>query len=261
MSDDLEAKLHDWLEKSGRALELRVARALQRHERIAHVNQARSYLDVVSEQQREGDVLGVFRWRNPRISGTLQLAIECKSGQDHPWVAFYQRDHIYEPTLMPSGAWPPQQFEAFRKAWCSKQGLAGGMIATHIVSAFSGAKNHAQDAVRQAVSFARAEGKNPRRYYDDPPGIDPATVVVPVVVTQAPLFTCELLPSGDLKVDPVEHLAAWCYYSNRGDRVTVYVRSEKALEPLVDEAGDALVTATEVLSGRHSRSNSTATSE
>lgn len=86
---DLPDRLATWLESSGRALELRTARLFRRTPGVRRTEQSLAYDDLVSGQQREGDVLGVYHWLTPNLAVSVEVAVECKAGEDHPWVAFY----------------------------------------------------------------------------------------------------------------------------------------------------------------------------
>jgi hypothetical protein len=62
MGDDFLGGVRQWLEKSGHAFELRVARAF-REGHAKPVDLSFSYTDASSGALREGDVLAQFRWR------------------------------------------------------------------------------------------------------------------------------------------------------------------------------------------------------
>lgn len=86
---DLNSSILQWLETSGRALELlRVAQTLQQ---IGHadVQPAFNYQDTVTGRVRESNVVASFAWTGmENVPCTITLAAECKSSTKHPWVAF-----------------------------------------------------------------------------------------------------------------------------------------------------------------------------
>ena len=54
------------------------------------------------------------------------------------------------------------------------------------------------------------------------------------MVTQAPLFTCELTQEGEVVLERVERFDVWLYLGPRVGRRRVYVRSEGALAEMAD---------------------------
>ena len=84
--DDELARITTWVERSGRALELRVARIFQRAG--ADVRMSHPYMG--QQQARETDVLADFPWLAlGNADARLTVIVECKHSADKPWVAFY----------------------------------------------------------------------------------------------------------------------------------------------------------------------------
>lgn len=107
-------------------------------------------------------------------------------------------------------------------------------VATHAVSALGkDGKNFARDAALQAMSFAKSRTK-PVRYTTDPKDATLAKAVLPIVVTQAPLFTCELSLEGDVLLEQVDRFDVWVHTPREGRR-RVFVRTEESLERLAGE--------------------------
>lgn len=138
-----------------------------------------------------------------------------------------------------AGDWSAQYVAEFVSAWQASNRLATDRVATHAVSAFGkeSGKNYAHDACRQALSFARARSKSPVRYEGTPAHVPSAGAVLPVVVTRAPLFTCELGPAGEVVLQPVDRFDVWVYTGKR-ERHRVYVRSEAGLESMAEALND-----------------------
>jgi len=91
MGGDFLDGVSQWLEKSGHAFELKTARTF-REGGAKSVTLSFSYTDPNSGALREGDVLAEFGWTS--INNTpafVEVVVECKSGRDHPWVAFYDK--------------------------------------------------------------------------------------------------------------------------------------------------------------------------
>lgn len=91
MGDDFLDGVRQWLEKSGYAFEMRVARAF-REGGARPVDMSFSYTDASSGALREGDVLAQFgRTALNDTPASVEVVVECKSGREYPWVAFYDK--------------------------------------------------------------------------------------------------------------------------------------------------------------------------
>lgn len=171
------------------------------------------------------------------LSASIDLAIECKAAKDHPWVAFYDDQRI-DPELsrlwmLDAGEWGVELSKLTEHVRTSAA-TATDRVATHAVSALGkDGKNFARDALLQAMSFAKSRLK-PVRYTSDPKDATLAKAVLPIVVTQAPLFSCELSLEGDVLLEQVDRFDVWLHTPREGRR-RVYVRTEESLGHL---AGD-----------------------
>ena len=237
--EELLQRLSEWVEISGRALELRTARTFRERRCVRQLNQSVAYEDPVTKQQREGDVLAVFRYVVDQLAVSVDVAVECKAAKEHPWVAFYD-DQRFVPDLaqlwfLHGGTWSTDELAGLVQQWLGATALSTDRVATHAVSAFGkDGKNFVHDAVQQAMSFARARAKINNRYVGDPDDLALAKAALPVVVTQAPLFTCELTPDGQVCLESVDRFDVWLPSSREG-RGRVYVRSETAMSDMVDD--------------------------
>lgn len=248
MSEDLTEKLYRWLEDSGRALELRVARSLLSTPGCRLALPAYPYEDGVTKKQREGDVMALFG--GPNLSRTLntsfRLAVECKSGSDKPWVAFYDQRRVAHPAKLndwwlPCGKdWTGDLHAKVVGAFEWENGLLSDRLASHAVSALGKESiNSAQDAIMQTMSFARALADSGALTMT---GDNTGTVlggVMPVVVTQAPLFRCELGQDSQPILTPVERFDVSVQFG-KSPRRRVYVVSEAGLAKLAGSLGRAL---------------------
>ena len=243
MSDDLEKNLAGWLENSGRALELRTARAFRGRGMVKRVEQSMTYEDAESQKPREGDVLAVYHWMSEGEGFFVEVTAECKSKKGHPWVAFYD-DRRMVPDypalwfLRTGPRWPPRSAERIVEEWKTFDGLVTDRVATHVVSALGNdnKRNEAHDAIQQAFSFARGRVKHgPTRYVGMPDGASSYNVVVPLVVTQAPLFTCELNADGEAIITRVDGFDVWLHAGEKRPKTRVYVRSEGSLGTMADD--------------------------
>ncbi len=241
-------KLYQWLEDSGRALELRAARSLVGTPGCRMALPAYQYEDGLTQKQREGDVMALFG--GPNLSRTLstsfRLAVECKSGRDKPWIAFYDQRRSMHPAKLndwwlPCGKdWTEDLHVKVVGAFEWENGLLTDRLASHTVSALGKESiNSAQDAVMQAMSFARALAEKGALTLV---GDNTSTVlggVMPVVVTQAPLFACELGHDNQPTLTAVERFDVSVQFG-KSPRRRVYVVSEAGLAKFARSLGRAL---------------------
>ncbi|QHC65657.1 hypothetical protein GSU68_03050 [Rathayibacter sp. VKM Ac-2759] len=205
MSDDFLAKVGSWLEKSGYAFELRIARAI-RSEGANDVNLSFSYTDATTGALREGDVLAKFDWTAIEgVPASIEVVIECKSGRDHPWVLFSDEDVTMGSTIEDWAYFSHGSFvgitEPLTKDWSDQPPFHDRRVASHVVA--MGAKdshNPASDAVRQVLSAA--EGRKTRyteRHFQDRRGC----VIIPVIVIGGRLVEARLSSIGDIELTEV----------------------------------------------------------
>ncbi|NEM05174.1 hypothetical protein [Geodermatophilus normandii] len=230
-SDALQEKLRGWLESSGRALELRVARTLQRVGE-AVVRPSIHYVDTVTGTPRESDVVAHFRWSGPQGTPcSITMAVECKSGTKYPWVAFYTDDSAtHVPSLKEWAIIAHGPFNGviapIEKLWRGHSPFVPNPVATHVVSAM-GKDDHnpAGDAVRQVLSCTSAL----KQEYLNTQSTSPRGVVLlAAVVTSAPLFKCRLAGDGSIQLEPTDSFDVWGYDTD-GVRHRVFIESESSL--------------------------------
>jgi hypothetical protein len=205
MSDDFLGGVRQWLEKSGHAFELRIARAF-REGRAKPVDLSFTYRDANSGALREGDVLAQFGWEALNDTpASVEVVVECKSGRDHPWVAFYDKVIASGCTLKDWVYFAHGPFvgvtEPLEEAWIGHPPFDSLRIASHLVAAHTkDSHNSAGDAVRQVLSAA--EGR--RNRYIERQGQDRrGCVIVPVVVTGGRLVECQLGADGEVRLEEV----------------------------------------------------------
>lgn len=179
-------------------------------------------------------------WVRDRFVALGRLAIECKAGTAHPWVAFYDHRRTVPETTR---AWflegpmcrdadiPRHGSQALLEGWLAADGLPVDRLATHAVSALGkdpkdGAKNFVQDAALQALSFAQARAARPINMIGDQT-LPNEWFVLPLVVAKAPLFACYLAEGGEVVLERVERFDL-AMQSPDGRR-RVYVVSEEEL--------------------------------
>lgn len=235
-ASSLIARTAQWVETSGRALELRVARVVRKIG-AAKVLPSFNYTDVVTGQSRESDVVARFEWISiNRTPCSITAAIECKSSTKHPWVAFYSDEPLVPRAELADWATFAHGpligiVQSLPDQWVGREPFLNVPVSSHVVAAYAAdGKNPAGDAVRQVLSVVSAlREKYIRRQSTDRVGL----VCVAVVVTSAPLLSCRLDSQGDVKLNTVDRLDVWGY-DEKGERQRVYIRSEGALPALVD---------------------------
>jgi hypothetical protein len=203
---ELRDRVERWVETSGFALELRVARAITlAGEHGASVNLSVPYFDNQSQKWREADVVASVRDRqHPDVM--VQLVVECKSSKEKPWVIFTDRrryigdDEAYSRQIKSGG-----RAERVRHVWANARGSipwpttgAGYSIAEALRQKATGeedTQNVPYRAVRQVVNAAI----NLRPQIKFHAG-DFVLLTLPVVVTGARLFECALDDVGNVSV-------------------------------------------------------------
>ena len=230
MDDDLLNGVRMWLDKSGRALELRTARTLGQAGAV--VQSSFTYTDSTSGTRREGDVLAQFRWTGQEdIPCSLTAVVEVKSGTKHPWVAFYDRSLTRRGDLDSWVYFAHGPFngitEPLLDLWYGEEPFDVQQVATHTVAAHvaDSGKNYANDAVRQVLSACEAvKQRYIHRQATDRVGL----VVLPVIVTNTPLVRCSLNAKDELQIEQIDSFHVWGS-GPADDPRRVYVLSEERL--------------------------------
>jgi hypothetical protein len=230
VGEDFLGGVGQWLEKSGHAFELRVARAF-RESGAKPVDISFSYVDAGSGELREGDVLAQFSWTAMNnIPASIEVVVECKSGHDHPWVAFYDKVFATGSELEDWVHFAHGPFtgvtEPLAEAWLGSPPFDAPRVASHLVAAHTkDSRNTAGDAVRQVLSAA--DGR--RQRYIERQGRDRrGCVIVPVVATGARLVACQLDPKGEMSLEEVSSVVV--AGPRRGEKPSrVFVITEEAV--------------------------------
>lgn len=205
MGDDFLHGVRQWLEKSGHAFELRIARAF-REGGATPVDMSFPYTDAGSGVLREGDVLAQFGWTAMNNTpASVELVIECKSGRDHPWVAFYDKavprgSALEDWTYFAHGPFVGVT-QPLTDAWIGYPPFDVPRIASHLVATHAKeSHNPAGDAVRQVLSAAQGRQQ---RYIERQGQDHRGCIIVPVVVTGGRLVDCQLDADGNVGLEEV----------------------------------------------------------
>lgn len=239
----MENRLQEWLETSGRSLELRAARALQAAG--ARVQPSFKYTDPTSGQERESDVLAKFGWRGPqRLSCSITAVVECKSSKKYLWVAFYDRFLDRARSLNSWFTFAHGPFTAVTdpllELWDGMPPFDEMQVATHATAAFSGDNDPIHDTLRQVLSAAGAVRDDYIRHQVER---RVGLVVMPIVVVEAPILRCFLDESGAVSLEEVDLVHIWVRGLS-GSPQRVYVLKESRLPTFAQALSDLADVAT-----------------
>ena len=267
----VEANLNDkimrWLETQGTILELTVARkfqeALGRNSYARNVSHGRYYLDrdpITSEDKfREIDVVvratPIIR---PSLSLSIWLILECKSRIKHPWI-FYRSSELTSYSIK------------FEEAFLIKKNRdfdSGAIVGLRDVSIFKitrspfsiggvaalsketdeaspaphgGISNDSRNGVRDAILqvLSATEGISSEVGLDMDGLI--TAILVPIVVTKAPMFAVTLDDSGEPRLEPISRELVITRSSlNDGNLKYVWVIHESEIDGLSAEFAECL---------------------
>jgi hypothetical protein len=249
--------LLQWLESSGRALELRVIRAFRTH--ATQVRHSVFYTDSESGKSREVDVVARFHGP-PRSKGqaVLDIVIECKTGKPgSQWVAF--RDDTTPSSFPPSeDAWftaaEPGTESSFEKAWKWRPPFVDRVNVSSLVTAHDG-RDSAHAAIQQLIAGVTGQVADVRRHdvrsmsrFDEQAGQTTRwsttdVGVLGLIVTTTPLYVADLDESNEPRVQQVDIVAVPTGRPDGAGPSRVFVLHENALTRVVDN----LVTVAESL--------------
>lgn len=246
----VDAKLEGWLETSGFALELRVARAFRRVSTRAGavprmvditVEPSKIYLDKVEAKWRETDVFAIAHSPARSPGRRILVVAECKSSTRKPWVVFTDPTRQFTSTnasldyaLKDWGA--GINIQALWRSIVGTPCVPGQVLGYSVAEALGGQQpesreapgpNAAYSAVRQALSAALAlRGNSPAQTTGW------AQFTLPIVVTAAPLFECWIDDAGTVQTKQVPLTALYAQPAADDGMQLVQIMTERHL---VDE--------------------------
>jgi hypothetical protein len=223
-----------WVESSGHALELRVARTFRRSG-AGSVQQSFGYTDPETGQQREGDIRATYSWRSPLpgIDGRLIVIAECKSSTKHPWVAFYDsgvRIRLGDLTGWAYSSYAPDSriIEHLHQLWIGMPPfdvpeVASSVAAAHVAES---GKNWAGDAIRQVLATTESQRLH---YISTQNDEQRAEVTIAAVITSGELVRCMLDGDGQIHMEEADFVVVRVQsYSGQGKRVFVMKEAQVA---------------------------------
>lgn len=230
--NDLTAQVLSWMSKRGYPLEMKVTHELRKH-RPDLLQQSYYYEDAFTEELREADV--VTSWSPSTANGdnnrrvTFTAVIECKAS-GAPWVVFTQRSRptwgtwrVGERTVLTLGERFPVR-DIFQRHGTQSSPLfsmARNLEPGHGLTQKRddrGGKDWAYDAVRQVISAAHGIARD----FEVHGSGDPVTIVMPLVVTDSPLFECYVDADGEVAAESV--LRSSVLMRTQHSRRSTYVR-------------------------------------
>lgn len=249
-----EDSLRRWVEKSGRALELRVARMFVKAGANDVVMSRQYQGDDMSSDMREIDVLASFSATSPNGSNhSIIVAVECKRSERKPWVGFLQDQSE------PGGNRVERHFIGHRSAtsrteneweevWGTFLPFNLGHTASHMTDghgSMEGSKGNeaSSRAIKQARSAALGiTNEISGRALYKPTELNQmladggfsehntsAFWVIAVAVTANKIYECKLDDAGEVHIAEREAMTVRVHVPGKGPR-KVFVMQESAVE-------------------------------
>lgn len=251
---DLRGRVEEWLEKQGYPLEMHTAAAFKRAG--FQVTIADFYEDVEEGKSREIDVTAArFSSLDRDVFLQVCIRVECKRS-DKPWVLFAseaqpERHAIFNVFASEVGRWfliKAHQKPVFRKRLFQLPLLYPKGMCYGLTQAF----RESRDAYKAIMSAAKASIARTIEFDNLPASEDAPRmcgVVFPLVVLDAPLFTCVLDTNGQPKAVQVpEGVLFWKGLSTSHSATLIHVCTKDALSGLIEaanETADVLIEAFE----------------
>ena len=236
MDDGGAAHVEKWLRESGLPLEARVLAAFRAAG--ADAEHARRYPDPESRKIREVDV--VARLCNVWSSTLLTAVVECKSSRNVTWVALvddelrrnYMRDNALLPAVRVVERGGATRADLVR-VWDVPVLRADVTLAYQLVD--TGSRAETWDALQQVLDAVDGVVR------DVPNGADgrALTVIIPVLVTASPLYTCRVTREGELDVRPADDVVLVARLRSGDERQAVWVVHERGLAGFVARLRDS----------------------
>jgi hypothetical protein len=241
MTTDLKAKLLRWLETSGHAFELRVAKNFQGPGWVDWlITQSRYYEDPATQTQREIDLTISYI---PDTAQWLDFVVECKKTEARPWVVFCSTEstlpHEWLVQMVPhqdgwSGFW---RTLAKAQGWQSLKLFAQPKRVGHsVVDVHFGAdgtetlgeRDLAYDALRKVLAACEASR---HEYRGNKP--DSLIGALPIIAVSGRLFQAFLGEDGSCEIEEVPmSLVLW---ESSAATVPVRIVSASALSELASQ--------------------------
>lgn len=212
-NDELKNKVTQWLTGQGYPLEMYAAKCCREAGFNAH--QSWYYFDEESRQHRETDVFASGK----RITlGSrefeLDMTLECKQSREKPWVAFVQSDDRMpmHPKAIMVQRYMPANTSSWWRALADKAQrfeeypIKGTSPAAYSLARVTFGSGSNEDVAYSALMSATKAAAGIVYWYDQIGNGDPSLgyfLVIPVLVLDAPFFSCCLNDDNELLVEPI----------------------------------------------------------
>ncbi|MFF9001641.1 hypothetical protein ACF1GW_32055 [Streptomyces achromogenes] len=210
--DPLEVKLRKWLATQGYPLEMRTSRVFRAHD--IKVTSSDYYLDKESGDSREIDItarLPLYDQSIPtRYPAFLCPVVECKSSPGKPWVLFSGGTSLH-----PIARVAQRFVSSFAmKRWDAYAQRINPTIETLASSypLFAIESDPAYSAVRSTLGTSREDAAygammsvtKAAHAVANKYGQNAVQVAIPIIVVDAPIFTCKLDDDGKMQLERVD---------------------------------------------------------
>ena len=202
----IEEKLRTWLASQGYPLELMVARHFQRTGAL--VVQSDYYSDPVTQESREIDVVASWHDDIDRIFVRVSVLVECKASRDKPWLLFSSPEtRLAAPARVAQRAGSQLARLALREIAKNNEVQALPMFQVPDCPAYGVRQGFAEKvdvcfaAISGVAAAAAAHSKLPDSQNSLLGRLDLLEIILPVVVTDARLFSVLLDAEGELEIN------------------------------------------------------------
>jgi len=246
-STSLSGKVARWLGAHGYPLEMRTADVLASSGLSVHP--AWYYEDVDTGQQRETDVMAVARSKSGL---TIRLAVECKATPDKPWVLFVHKASDIHPKAMAAQRFVSPTKSPFWKYVFETPELrelpllqAHGRPGYSLIKVSFGSSTNEDPSYSALMSCLKAAAgihEWVRRAHRQDDGNAPS-LVLPVLVLDAPLFACRLGEDDQVQLEQIDRATLLWKYQLAGrysPTSIISVVTTSALPALTVEVSEAV---------------------
>lgn len=243
-SGDFEEKVLEWLSKQGHPFELQVGRVF--NDAGWYVDHSRYYEDPVTMKVREVDLLASFLLPQSESFFTMNIVVECKSSKEKPWIVLgASKWYPQWSTHVLPGAVAQACVESYYESHKRKSVLSiltGPKQMGHgVLRAFheskgndpSSAYSAVQTVVNAAATFSQRSAQDLLLQVEDGelPSLE---LYLPVVVTDAPVFSYSLNAEGVSRLKAVGHSCMLSPHPIKADELMlVYIVNVESLSEFV----------------------------
>lgn len=204
--EDLENRIKKWLGQQGYPLEMQVARAFQ--EAGFSVSSSEYFLDPDENKPREIDVIASMQEVINGVIFQLVYTVECKSSKTNPWVCFCSAtSQTREPSVgFLARHATAQGRDMLTELSCNPDVRTGHLfhLPDHHAYGVTNAFKKRLDVPYQSIHGARKAAQAIVTHYDReqalPNRVGTVCIAFPLVVVNAPIFSCTLDDKGKIEL-------------------------------------------------------------